>query len=81
MPSEDKTRWLARSLRAFQENAERAGPAAGAAYSLIGAILLLGGIGYALDRWLDTSPSYLLGGLLLGVVTGFYLLAKSVWRR
>ena len=31
---------LAQSARALQENAERAGPAAGASYTLIGAIVL-----------------------------------------
>jgi len=81
MPGEQDNRWLSRSLRAFQESAERAGPAAAAGYSLIGAILLLGGVGYALDRWQGTAPSYLFGGLILGVITGFYLLAKAVWRR
>ena len=52
-----------------------------ASYTLIGAILLLGGIGYALDAWLGTSPWFLLSGLLLGIIVGFYELAKTVWRR
>ena len=81
MPIEDRTRGLARHLRAFQENAARAAPAATASYSLIGSIGLLGGIGYALDAWLGTAPACLLGGLLLGVFTGLFLLAKTVWRR
>jgi F0F1-type ATP synthase assembly protein I len=58
---------------------QRAGPAAAAGYTLIGALLLLGGIGYALDRWLGTSPWCLFGGLLLGIIVGFYELAKTVW--
>ena len=73
--------FLVSSARQLQENAERAGPAAGASYTLIGAILLLGGIGYAIDRWQGTSPWGLLGGLLLGLVVGFYELAKSVWHK
>jgi F0F1-type ATP synthase assembly protein I len=81
MPIDDRTRGLSRTLRAFQESAQRAGPAATASYSLIGAILLLGGAGYAVDAWRGTAPAFLLGGLLLGVVTGLYLLAKAVWRR
>ena len=32
---------------AFQENVSRAGPAAAASYTLVGALLLLGGLGYA----------------------------------
>jgi len=50
-------------------------------YSLIGAILLLGGIGYAVDHWKGTSPWFLLGGLVLGLIVGFYELAKAVFKR
>ena len=72
---------LERATKAFQENVTRAGPVAAASYALIGAIILLGGIGYAIDRWRGTSPWFLLGGLLLGIVVGFYELAKAVWPR
>ena len=72
---------LARSARAFQHRAEQAGPAAGAGYTLIGAILLLGGIGYAVDHWQGTSPWFLVGGLLLGIIVGMYELAKTVWHK
>lgn len=71
----------ARSLKYLQENLRRAGPVAGAGYTLIGSILLLGGLGYAIDYWQGTSPWFLLGGLLLGIVVGFYELAKIIWRR
>ncbi len=65
----------------MQESVRKAGPAAAASYTLIGAIILLGGIGYAIDEWRGTSPWFLLGGLLLGIVVGFYELAKTVWRQ
>lgn len=81
MPADDRDQWFARSLGYLQENIRRSGPAASAGYALIGAILLFGGIGYALDEWQGTTPGFLLGGLLLGVVVGFYELAKVVWRR
>jgi F0F1-type ATP synthase assembly protein I len=42
--------------------------------------VLLGGLGYAVDAWLGTSPWFLVGGLLLGLVVGFYELAKAVWK-
>lgn len=58
----------------------RSGPAAAAGYTMIGAIVLLGGIGYALDEWRGTSPWFLLGGLMLGLIVGFYELAKTIWR-
>ena len=81
MPGEDFGLFSARSLRYLQENLRRSGPAAAASYTLIGAIILLGGIGYALDQWLATSPWLLLAGMLTGIVVGFYELAKAVWRR
>jgi len=77
----DNDPFLKRSTEALQKNAEQAGPAAGASYTLIGAIILLGGIGYAIDRWRGTSHWFLLGGLVLGIVVGMYELAKTVWRK
>jgi F0F1-type ATP synthase assembly protein I len=81
MPKDKRESFLTRSTRSFQENIERAGPAAGASYGLIGAIILLGGIGYAVDAWRGTSPWFLLAGLLLGLIVGFYELARTVWRK
>ncbi len=72
---------LVGSMRYLQDNIRRAGPAAAAGYTLIGAIGLLGGAGYAVDAWRGTSPWFLLSGLLVGIVVGFYELAKTVWRR
>ncbi len=66
-------------MKALQDNVVRAGPAAGASYTLIGALVLLGGIGYALDAWRGTSPWFLLAGLTLGVIVGFYELIKTTW--
>ena len=44
-------------------------------------IVLLGGLGYLLDAWRGTSPWFLFGGLIIGLVVGFYQLAKTVWMR
>ena len=52
-----------------------------ASYTLIGAILALGGIGYALDIWRGGGHGFLLGGLFLGLVVGFYELAKAVFHK
>jgi len=81
MANKDSDPFLTRSTRALQRNAEQAGPAAGASYTLVGAIILLGGIGYAVDRWRGTSPWFLLGGLVLGIIVGMYELARTVWKR
>ena len=81
MPDENHETFLARSLRQTQENLRQAGPAVMGGYTLLGAIIVLGGIGYALDAWLDASPWFLLTGLLLGIVVGFTELAKVMWRK
>jgi len=72
---------FARSAKSLQENATRAGPAASASYTLIGAIILLGGIGYAVDVWQGTAPWGVFVGLMLGIIVGFYELVKMMWRR
>jgi F0F1-type ATP synthase assembly protein I len=70
-----------RSNRILGDNITRSGSVIAASYTLVGGILLLGGIGYAVDRWRGTAPWFLLTGLVLGVVVGFYELAKTVYRR
>ena len=72
--------FLARSFQALQENVRRSGSAATAGYTLIGAILLLGGVGYLIDRWTGTAPWFLLGGLSTGLIVGFYELARTIWK-
>ncbi|HEX6316848.1 MAG TPA: AtpZ/AtpI family protein [Gemmatimonadaceae bacterium] len=69
------------STKSFQENVTRAAPAMAAAYGLVGAIFLFAAIGYALDYWRGTSPWFLLAGLVLGVVVGFYELIKATNRK
>lgn len=73
--------FLARSFEYLQENVRRSGPAAAASYTLVGAVLLLGAAGYLMDQWRNTSPWFLLGGLMLGLVVGFYEIAKAIWKR
>ena len=75
----DRRGLLVSASRYFQRNLSNAAPVAAASYTLIGAILLLGALGYAADSWLGTSPWLLLLGLLLGIVVGFYELARTVW--
>ncbi len=77
---ENQIGFTARSFHYLQKFIRQSGPAASASYTLIGAIILLGGIGYVFDKWLESSPWFLLGGLLLGLIVGFYELAKTVWR-
>ena len=82
MADNDRDSLLARTTGALQDNAAQAGPAAGASYTLIGAIILLGAIGYAVDAWRGNSSHwFLLGGLVLGIVVGMYELAKTVFQK
>jgi F0F1-type ATP synthase assembly protein I len=81
MPEPDRTSSLTRAMKAFQANMTSAGPAMAASYTLMGAIVLLGGVGYGLDSWLGTSPALVVTGLVLGVGVGLYSLAKMLWRR
>ena len=81
MPRHQPNRHRSRSLKSLQDTVRNAGPAAMASYTLIGAILLLGGLGYAVDAWRGTSPWGLLIGLVLGIAVGFYELAKAVWQQ
>jgi F0F1-type ATP synthase assembly protein I len=80
MASKDRSS-LARSAKSLQDNVTRSGPVMAASYTLVGAVLFLGGIGYAVDRWRDTSPWFLLAGLVLGIVVGFYELITTVYRK
>lgn len=81
MPHKDDSSTFARSMRLLQENIRRAGPTAMAGYTLIAAILVCGAVGYVLDYWLETSPWFLTGGLFLGIIVGFFELARIIWRQ
>ena len=81
VPEDERGSPLERSLEEFQKSVRDSGPAASGSYGLIGAIILLGGIGYAVDAWRGTAPWFLLTGLLLGLIVGFYELAKAVFKR
>jgi F0F1-type ATP synthase assembly protein I len=80
MAGKDKS-LLERSAEALQENAERSGPAAGASYAMIGAIIVCGALGYGLDLWAGTSPWFFVGGLLFGIAVGMWEIAKIVWHK
>ena len=66
------------AVEAMQANLDRNESAIFASYGLIGAILLLGGIGFAVDRYLGTQHWGLIAGLIVGVALGFYRLVRSV---
>ncbi|HET7696507.1 MAG TPA: AtpZ/AtpI family protein [Vicinamibacterales bacterium] len=69
------------TAKSLQENATRSASVAGASYTLIGAIIVLGGLGYGFDVWRGTGPWGAFVGLMLGIVVGFYELIKMTWKR
>ncbi len=81
MTEHNNKNFIANSFEFFQKTLRSAGPAASASYTLIGSVIILGLVGYWLDNWLDSSPWLLLSGLILGLVVGFYELAKVIWRK
>lgn len=55
-----------------QEANRKSGVAYAAALSLFFSVAALCGVGWALDRWLETKPWLMLAGIVLGAVAGFY---------
>jgi F0F1-type ATP synthase assembly protein I len=53
----------------------------GASYTLIGSVLILGALGYFIDKWRDSSPLFLILGLVIGIIVGFYEIAKVIWSK
>ena len=77
MGTRDRRFSFTRAAKALQDNVARSGPVAAASYTLVGGIILLGGLGYYLDgRW-GTAPWLLITGLALGMVVGFYEVVKA----
>ena len=81
MAKKNRSFSYSRSAKSLQDNASNAGAAAGASYTLVGGIIVLGGLGYMLDRWQGTGPWGLIIGLALGIIVGFYDLVKTAARR
>ena len=76
----DQKNFLSKSIQQFQRYVRQSGPAASAAYTLLGSVLLLSLIGYNLDKYFKSSPVYLIIGLCLGIIIGFYELYKSIFK-
>lgn len=63
--------------KALQDNLDDSEPVFFASYGLIGAIVPMGTIGLAADRWLNTAPWMLMAGLAAGMAVGFYALIRA----
>ena len=76
----DSDNFVEKSFQQFQRFVRQSGPAA-AAYTLLASVLLLGLFGYFLDYYFNASPIFLIFGLGLGLVIGFYELAKIIFKK
>lgn len=54
------------------ETARKSALAYAAALALFFSVLIFFGIGWFLDKWLGTSPWFVVAGIILGAVFGFY---------
>jgi len=70
-----------RSSRFLQAELSGGVPGILAGYALIGAVLAFGGLGYLLDHYLNTTPWFVLIGLLSGICIGFYGLVSAGRRK
>lgn len=52
----------------------------GAVFSMIISIISFLILGWALDRWLKTSPWLLVGGIVLGTIAGFFQFIRVMSR-
>ncbi len=62
------------------ETVRKSGLAYAAAFTLFSTVVVLLGAGYLLDRWLDSSPWGIVGGIVLGSVVGFYQFVRITSR-
>jgi len=69
---------VGKSLDSFQKIIKQAGPAASASYSLVASILLFTFIGWYIDSNNDTSPFWVIVGIFIGILVGFYHLIKTM---
>ncbi|MBO6574097.1 MAG: AtpZ/AtpI family protein [Rhodothermales bacterium] len=63
---------------AWQAGLRDSSPYLGLGLQLAGAVLVYVAIGYLLDRWLDTSPWFLVAGAVVGMIAFFLQLVRVV---
>ena len=63
-----------------QEVTRKTGLVYAAAFAIVGAVVVCLFIGWVLDRWFGTSPWFVVGGIVLGAVVGFYEFIRIISR-
>jgi F0F1-type ATP synthase assembly protein I len=68
-------------IRGFGSRLKSSGPAADAGWTLSGSVLACLLVGYMLGNYFGANPAATIIGLFVGIVVGFYNLAKVMWRK
>lgn len=63
----------------FSSWTKRVGPAADAGWTLSGSVIGCLLMGYVLGEYFEANPHLTLAGLFIGIVVGFWNLAKIMW--
>ena len=71
---------MAQKVSSLAEAYRAAAPYLNIGWIFLGAILVWGGLGFLLDRWLGTQPWLLTVGSLVGIAAGFIHLVLVVQR-
>jgi ATP synthase protein I len=59
---------------------QKSGIAYAAAFTLFMSVAALTGVGWVVDRWAGTSPWFLVAGIILGAIAGFYQFVRLTSR-
>ena len=68
--------FIQKVLSEFQRIVRLSAPAANAAYTLLGSILLFSLLGYFFDSMMKSEPILMVFGIVLGLVVGLFQLYK-----
>ena len=68
-------------LRGLGPRLKPSAQAADAGWTLSGSVIACLLIGYMLGEYFNANPAATITGLFLGIVVGFYNLAKVMWRK
>jgi F0F1-type ATP synthase assembly protein I len=59
---------------------QKSGLAYAAAFTLFMSVATLTGAGWLVDRWAGTTPWFLVAGIILGAIVGFYQFVRLTSR-
>ena len=74
-----KKSFFINNIEKFNQTVGRSAYAASISYSILGSIIAFFLFGYLFDYFFKTKPFGVLGGVLIGVFSGLYLLARYLF--